>query len=138
MLNLVYDRTVDDVAEALRLTQKAFAGTLTDEEKTVSQQRGGDAKIKSPAVRRPQDDDGNLGDEQRRKADLGKCKQKTVCAALKFAEKRDDNAQHSADQRRDGDDTDAVADAQKEINHHTQRRHGRKNLRDADKFADKR
>ena len=91
----------------------------TDEEKTVSQQRGGDAKIKSPAVRRPQDDDGNLGDEQRRKADLGKCKQKTVCAALKFAEKRDDNAQHSADQRRDGDDTDAVADAQKEINHHT-------------------
>lgn len=89
----------------------------TDEEKTVSQQRGGDAKIKSPAVRRPQDDDGNLGDEQRRKADLGKCKQKTVCAALKFAEKRDDNAQYSADQRRDGDDTDAVADAQKEINH---------------------
>lgn len=35
MLNLVYDRTADDVAEALRLTQKAFAGTLTDEEKTV-------------------------------------------------------------------------------------------------------
>lgn len=35
MLNLVYDRTAGDVAEALRLTQKAFAGTLTDEEKTV-------------------------------------------------------------------------------------------------------
>lgn len=35
MLNLVYDRTADDVAEVLRLTQKAFAGTLTDEEKTV-------------------------------------------------------------------------------------------------------
>lgn len=35
MLNLIYDRTADDVAEALRLTQKAFAGTLTDEEKTV-------------------------------------------------------------------------------------------------------
>lgn len=35
MLNLVYDRTADDVAEALRLAQKAFAGTLTDEEKTV-------------------------------------------------------------------------------------------------------
>lgn len=35
MLNLVYDRTADDVAEALRLTEKAFAGTLTDEEKTV-------------------------------------------------------------------------------------------------------
>lgn len=35
MLNLVYDRTADDVAEALRLMQKAFAGTLTDEEKTV-------------------------------------------------------------------------------------------------------
>lgn len=35
MLDLIYDRTVDDVAEALRLTQKAFAGTLTDEEKTV-------------------------------------------------------------------------------------------------------
>ena len=35
MLNLVYDRTADDVAEALRLTQKAFDGTLTDEEKTV-------------------------------------------------------------------------------------------------------
>lgn len=35
MLNLVYDRTTDDVAEVLRLTQKAFAGTLTDEEKTV-------------------------------------------------------------------------------------------------------
>ena len=35
MLNLVYDRTADDVAEALRLMEKAFAGTLTDEEKTV-------------------------------------------------------------------------------------------------------
>lgn len=35
MLNLIYDRTAGDVAEALRLTQKAFAGTLTDEEKTV-------------------------------------------------------------------------------------------------------
>ena len=35
MLDLIYDRTADDVAEALRLTQKAFAGTLTDEEKTV-------------------------------------------------------------------------------------------------------
>lgn len=35
MLELVYDRTADDVAEVLRLTQKAFAGTLTDEEKTV-------------------------------------------------------------------------------------------------------
>lgn len=35
MLNLVYDRTADDVAEALRLARKAFAGTLTDEEKTV-------------------------------------------------------------------------------------------------------
>lgn len=35
MLNLIYDRTADDVAEALRLMQKAFAGTLTDEEKTV-------------------------------------------------------------------------------------------------------
>lgn len=35
MLNLVYDRTAGDVAEALRLMQKAFAGTLTDEEKTV-------------------------------------------------------------------------------------------------------
>ena len=38
----------------------------TDEKKTVSQQRGGDAKIKSPAVRRPQDDDGNLGAPQGR------------------------------------------------------------------------
>lgn len=35
MLDLIYDRTADDVAEALRLTQKVFAGTLTDEEKTV-------------------------------------------------------------------------------------------------------
>lgn len=35
MLNLIYDRTAGDVAEALRLMQKAFAGTLTDEEKTV-------------------------------------------------------------------------------------------------------
>lgn len=35
MLNLVYDRTADDVAEALRLMEKAFAGTLTDQEKTV-------------------------------------------------------------------------------------------------------
>lgn len=35
MLDLVYDRTADDVAEALRLARKAFAGTLTDEEKTV-------------------------------------------------------------------------------------------------------
>lgn len=35
MLDLIYDRTADDVAEALRLTQKAFAGTLTNEEKTV-------------------------------------------------------------------------------------------------------
>ena len=35
MLDLIYDRTADDVAEALRLMQKAFAGTLTDEEKTV-------------------------------------------------------------------------------------------------------
>lgn len=35
MLDLIYDRTAGDVAEALRLTQKAFAGTLTDEEKTV-------------------------------------------------------------------------------------------------------
>ena len=35
MLDLVYDRTADDVAEALRLARKAFAGTLTDEEKPV-------------------------------------------------------------------------------------------------------
>ncbi len=35
MLDLIYNRTVDDVAEALRLARKAFAGTLTDEEKTV-------------------------------------------------------------------------------------------------------
>lgn len=35
MLDLIYDRTADDVAEVLRLTQKAFAGTLTDEEKTM-------------------------------------------------------------------------------------------------------
>lgn len=35
MLDLIYDRTAGDVAEALRLMQKAFAGTLTDEEKTV-------------------------------------------------------------------------------------------------------
>lgn len=35
MLDLVYDRTAGDVAEALRLMQKAFAGTLTDGEKAV-------------------------------------------------------------------------------------------------------
>lgn len=35
MLELIYDRTTDDAAEALRLARKAFAGTLTDEEKTV-------------------------------------------------------------------------------------------------------
>lgn len=35
MLNLIYDRTADDAAEALRLARKAFAGTLTDEEKTA-------------------------------------------------------------------------------------------------------
>ena len=35
MLELIYDRTTDDAAEALRLARKAFAGTLTDEEKNV-------------------------------------------------------------------------------------------------------